>query len=45
MSRRWRLFPKYATLIILLVAVLLVVSGVISIYASSREAQEHLLAL
>jgi len=45
MIRRWRLFPKYATLIIALVVSLLVVSGAISIYASYRETQEHLVAL
>ncbi|MCX7172354.1 MAG: response regulator [Proteobacteria bacterium] len=45
MIRRWRLFPKYATLIIALVAGLLLVSGAISIYFSYRETQEHLLAV
>ncbi|MCX7177640.1 MAG: cache domain-containing protein, partial [Proteobacteria bacterium] len=45
MIHRWRLFPKYATLIIALVAGLLMVSGTISIYASFRETQEHLFAL
>jgi len=33
---RWRLFPKYATLIIALVAGVLLVSGAISIYFSYR---------
>ena len=45
MTRRWLLFPKYATLIILLVASLLVVSGAISIYFSYSHTQENLIAL
>jgi len=42
---RWRLFPKYATLIIALVGGMLVASGSISLYFSYRENQEHLVAL
>ena len=42
---RWRLFPKYATLIIALVAGVLVASGVINLYFSWRESQAHLVAL
>ena len=37
MTRRWRLFPKYALLIITLVGGMLVVSGAIGIYFSWRE--------
>ena len=43
--RRWRLFPKYALLIITLVGSMLVVSGAIGIWFSWRETQEHLVAL
>ena len=42
---RWRLFPKYATLIIALVAAVLITSGAISIVFSWREIQSHLEAL
>ncbi|MEO8124400.1 MAG: histidine kinase dimerization/phospho-acceptor domain-containing protein, partial [Burkholderiales bacterium] len=42
---RWRLFPKYATLIIALVAVVLVANGGISVYFSWREIQTNLVAL
>jgi len=42
---RWRLFPKYATLIIALVAGVLLVSGAISIYFSYRETRAQLVAL
>ncbi len=42
---RWRLFPKYATLIIALVASMLVASGAVGLYFSYRENQDHLLAL
>jgi len=45
MIRRWRLFPKYATLILSLVAGLLLASGSVSIYFSYRDTQEHLIAL
>ncbi len=45
MTLRWRLFPKYATLIIALVGGMLVASGGISLYSSYRENQEHLVAL
>jgi signal transduction histidine kinase len=42
---RWRLFPKYATLIIAVVAGVLVASGAISLLFSWREIQAHLVAL
>jgi len=42
MTRRWRLFPKYALLIITLVGSMLVASGAIGIYFSWRENEEHL---
>jgi len=42
---RWRLFPKYATLIIAVVAGVLVVSGAINLVFSWREIQSHLVAL
>ena len=42
---RWRLFPKYATLIIAVVAGVLVVSGAINLVFSWREIQAHLVAL
>jgi len=45
MIRRWRLFPKYALLIITLVGGMLVVSGAIGIYFSWREIRDHLVAL
>src|SRR5450759_2256070 len=45
MTLRWRLFPKYATLIIALVGGMLVASGGISLYSSYRENQQHLVAL
>ena len=45
MTLRWRLFPKYATLIIALVGGMLVVSGGISLYSSYRENQQHLVML
>jgi signal transduction histidine kinase len=41
----WRLFPKYATLIIVLVGGVLLVSGALSLLFSWREIQAHLLAL
>ena len=37
MTRRWRLFPKYALLIITLVGSMLVASGAIGVYFSWRE--------
>ncbi len=42
---RWRLFPKYATLIIALVAGVLIANGAISVYFSWRETQSNLVAL
>jgi signal transduction histidine kinase len=45
MTLRWRLFPKYATLIIALVGGMLVASGGVSLYFSYRENQQHLVAL
>jgi signal transduction histidine kinase len=42
---RWRLFPKYATLILALVASMLVASGAVGLYFSYLENQDHLLAL
>ena len=45
MSRRWRLFPKYALLIITLVGGMLIASGAIGIYFSWRETQANLVAL
>ena len=45
MTRRWRLFPKYALLIVALVAGMVLASGAISIYFSHRENQDHLVAL
>jgi len=44
-ARRWRLFPKYALLIIALVCGMLVVSGAVVIYFSYRENQAHAVAL
>jgi signal transduction histidine kinase len=43
--RRWRLFPKYALLIITLVGGMLIASGAIGIYFSYRETEAHLVAL
>ena len=45
MTRRWRLFPKYALLIITLVEGMLLASGAIGIYFSWREIEAHLVAL
>ena len=42
---RWRLFPKYATLIIALVAGVLAASGAVSIYFSYKDTRAHLVAL
>ncbi len=41
----WRLFPKYATLITLLVTALLAMSSAISIYFSYNETYNHLASL
>ncbi|HEY2558228.1 MAG TPA: GAF domain-containing protein [Caldimonas sp.] len=45
MTRRWRLFPKYALLIITLVGSMLVASGAIGLYFSWRETEKHLVDL
>ena len=45
MTRRLRLFPKYALLIIALVGGMLIASGALSIYFSYRETEAHLVAL
>jgi signal transduction histidine kinase len=45
MTPRWRLFPKYALLIIALVGGMLMASGAISIYFAWRENQANLVAL
>jgi GAF domain-containing protein/HAMP domain-containing protein len=45
MTRRWRLFPKYALLIITLVGSMLVASAAIGLYFSWRETEAHLVAL
>ncbi len=45
MTRRWRLFPKYALLIITLVGAMLIASGAIGLYFSWRETEAHLVAL
>jgi hypothetical protein len=45
MTPRWRLFPKYALLIIALVGGLLAASGAIGLYFSWRDNEQHLLAL
>ncbi len=45
MMRRWRLFPKYALLIITLVGSMLVASGAIGIWFSWRETQAHAVEL
>ena len=45
MTRRWRLFPKYALLIITLVGGMLVASGAIGIWFSWGETQKHLVDL
>jgi signal transduction histidine kinase len=42
---RWRLFPKYATLIIAVVVSELVVTGAVSLVFSWREIQAHMVAL
>jgi signal transduction histidine kinase len=42
---QWRLFPKYATLIIALVGGVLLVSGALSLLFSWREIRTHLVAL
>ena len=45
MTRRWRLFPKYALLIIGLVTLMMLASGAFGIYFSHRENRDHLVAL
>ena len=45
MNLRWRLFPKYATLIIALVGGMLAASGGISLYFSYIENQQNLIAV
>src|SRR5262252_2838948 len=45
MTPRWRLFPKYALIIIAVVGSLLAASGAIGIYFSYRETEAHLVAL
>ena len=45
MTRRWRLFPKYALLIIGLVTGMLLVSSAVGIYFSYQENRDHLVAL
>ena len=45
MRRRWRLFPKYALLIVTVVGGMLVASGVIGVYFSWRETEANLVAL
>ncbi|HUP07028.1 MAG TPA: cache domain-containing protein, partial [Caldimonas sp.] len=45
MTPRWRLFPKYAAIIIAVVGGLLVASGAIGVWFSYRETQSHIVAL
>ena len=45
MTRRWRLFPKYAILIMALVGGTLIASSAMGLYFSYRENQDHLAAL
>jgi signal transduction histidine kinase len=45
MKRRWRLFPKYAILIMALVGGTLIASSAMGLYFSYRENQDHLAAL
>ncbi|MEO5881556.1 MAG: cache domain-containing protein, partial [Caldimonas sp.] len=45
MTPRWRLFPKYALLIIALVGGMLIASGAISIYSAWLENRRNLIAL
>ena len=45
MRRRWRLFPKYALLIVSVVGSMLIASGVIGVYFSWRETEANLVAL
>src|SRR5512140_222504 len=45
MMRRWRLFPKYATLIMALVGGTLIASSAIGLYFSYRENQDNRAAL
>ncbi|HEX7383075.1 MAG TPA: GAF domain-containing protein, partial [Burkholderiaceae bacterium] len=44
-ARRWRLFPKYALLIIALVGGMLLAASAVSLYFSWRETRQHLVAL
>ena len=45
MTHRWRLFPKYALLIIALVGGMLVASGMVGSYFAYRESEANLVAL
>ena len=45
MKRRWRLFPKYALLIMALVGGTLIASSAVGLYFSYRENQDNLAAL
>jgi GAF domain-containing protein/HAMP domain-containing protein len=45
MRRRWRLFPKYALLIVSVVGGMLIASGVIGVYFSWRDTEANLVAL
>jgi signal transduction histidine kinase len=45
MTSRWRLFPKYALLIMSLVGGMLIASSGIGVYFSWRETEAHLVAL
>ena len=45
MNPRWRLFTKYAALIIALVSAALLASGLTSLYFSYGENQDHLITL
>src|SRR5512140_98544 len=45
MTHRWRLFPKYAILIMALVGGTLIASSAMGLYFSYRENQDHLAAL
>ena len=45
MTRRLRLFPKYALLIIALVGGMLLAASAVSLYFSWRETRQHLVDL
>jgi len=45
MTPRWRLFPKYAAIIIAVVGGLLIASGAIGVWFSYRETESHIAAL